>query len=51
MERKLRNRMTKQDVKLTLVKMIPWIFIVLLYLAASSLGTVAGDGPIKSLVD
>ncbi|MFX1285641.1 MAG: hypothetical protein ACFFB5_18520 [Promethearchaeota archaeon] len=49
--RKVRNREKRINVELTLLKILPWLFLILLYIAASSLGTAVSAGPIGSLVD
>lgn len=49
--RQVRNRETRIDVKLTLLKLLPWLFLILLYLAASSLGTAVAAGPAGAIID
>ncbi|MFX0016535.1 MAG: hypothetical protein ACFFB2_16490 [Promethearchaeota archaeon] len=49
--RKVRNREKRIDVELMLLKMLPWLFLILLYLAASSLGTAVSAGPAGCIVD
>ncbi|UCG02406.1 MAG: hypothetical protein JSW11_00130 [Candidatus Heimdallarchaeota archaeon] len=49
--RKVRNREKRIDVELMLLKFIPWLFLILLYLAATSLGTAALGGPNGALID
>jgi hypothetical protein len=49
MERKIRNRVNTQDLQTMLMKLLPWIFVILLYLAAQGTTMVfAADGPIGS---
>ncbi|MFX1516281.1 MAG: hypothetical protein ACFFC6_08230 [Promethearchaeota archaeon] len=49
--RQVRNREKRIDVELMLLKLIPWLFLILLYIAASSLGTAVVAGPNGSLID
>ena len=49
--RKIRNREKTINVELMLLKLLPWLFLILLYIAASSLGTAVVAGPIGSMVD
>ncbi|MHA2245279.1 MAG: hypothetical protein ACXADY_09970 [Candidatus Hodarchaeales archaeon] len=49
--RKIRNREKTTNVELMLLKLLPWLFLILLFIAASSLGTAVAGGPIQSIVD
>jgi hypothetical protein len=49
--RQVRNREKRIDVELMLLKLIPWLFLIMLYLAASSLGTAVAGIPAGSLID
>lgn len=49
--KQIRNREKKTTVKLTLLKLFPWIFLILLYIALSSLGTAIADGPYGAIID
>lgn len=54
MERKIRNRMTKDNAQMMLIKYLPWLFIIFLLLASYSLGVTgaAGEaGVLKPVVD
>ncbi|MFX0085727.1 MAG: hypothetical protein ACFFAU_08635 [Candidatus Hodarchaeota archaeon] len=44
MERKIRNRVNKNDAKLLLIKLLPLIFYLFVLLASSSLAS-ASEGP------
>ncbi len=50
MERKLRNRVSTLDIQIILMKLLPWIFFLLLLVASSSLGIATGD-PKRPAVD
>jgi hypothetical protein len=48
MERKLRIRGNEIDAKVMLLKLLPWIFMLLMFLAINSSGlAVAGAGPLQ----
>ena len=49
--RKVRNREKTIDLELMLLKILPWLVLILLYITATSLGTSAMGGPAGSLVD
>ncbi len=49
--RKIRNREKRIDVELTLLKLLPWLFLILLFIAASSLGTAVVAGPASTIID
>ena len=48
MERKIRNRVSKKDAKLLLIKLLPWIFFLIMLMATTSL---ASAGPHGSEMD
>jgi len=49
--RQVRNREKRIEVELMLLKLVPWLFLILLYLAASSLGTTVVAGPHGAIID
>ncbi len=50
--RKVRNREMRNEIELILLRLVPWLFIILLYLTATSLGTAAAaGGPIQTILD
>jgi hypothetical protein len=50
MERKIRNRVNKSDAKLLLIKLLPWIFFLMMLVASTSLTSVTG-GPNRPAFD
>jgi hypothetical protein len=47
MNKKLRTRDTKNKAQLLILKMLPLLFMILLYMMATATGIAAPNGPIK----
>ncbi len=45
MERKLRNREVKNDAKLLVLKYLPWLFLIMMFLVTSTIGVSSASGP------
>ena len=45
MERTIRTRQVKNDAKLLLIKYLPWLFVIMMLLVTSTIGTSTALGP------
>ena len=45
MKRQLRNRETKNDAKLLVIKYLPWLFMIMMFLLSSTIGVSSAAGP------